>query len=79
MPSRIEKGVMEMQDVDFELVYEPGKDKQDLLDYLSQHLLLETGNDNRKDYQVDCGCRASGNININQKGDPRIQNNAEIS
>ena len=33
MPPRIEKWVMEMQDVDYELVYEPGKDETDPLDY----------------------------------------------
>ena len=38
MPPRIEKWVMEMQDVDYELVYEP-------LDFLSRHPLPETGND----------------------------------
>ena len=32
---RIENWVMEMQDVDYELVYEPGKDAADPLDYLS--------------------------------------------
>ncbi|XP_048589506.1 uncharacterized protein K02A2.6-like [Nematostella vectensis] len=45
MPPRIEKWVMEMQDVDFELIYEPGKDEQDPLDYLSRHPLPETGDD----------------------------------
>ena len=43
MPPRIEKWVMEMQDVDYELVYEPGKDEADPLDYLSRHPLPETG------------------------------------
>ncbi len=36
---------MDMQDVDFELVYEPGKDEADPLDFLSRHPLLETGDD----------------------------------
>ena len=45
MPPRIEKWVMQMQDVDFELIYEPGKDEADPLDYLSRHPLPETGND----------------------------------
>ena len=36
---------MEMQDVDYELVYEPGKDEADPLDYLSRHPLPETGDD----------------------------------
>ena len=44
-PPRIEKWVMEMQDVDYELVYEPGKDEVDPLDYLSRHPLPETGSD----------------------------------
>ena len=42
MLPRIEQWVMEMQDVDYELVYEPGKVK---VDYLSRHLLPETGDD----------------------------------
>ena len=36
MSPRIEKWIMEMQDVDYELVYEPGKDEADPLDYLSR-------------------------------------------
>ena len=36
---------MEMQDVGYELVYEPGKDAADHLDYLSRHPLPETGKD----------------------------------
>ena len=35
VPPRIEKWIMEMQDVDYELVYEPGKDEADPLDFLS--------------------------------------------
>ena len=46
MPQRIEKWIMEMQDLDFELIYEPGRDEQDPLDYLSRYPLPETGNDN---------------------------------
>ena len=34
-----------MQDVHYELVYEPGKDEADPLDYLSRHPLPETGDD----------------------------------
>ena len=45
MSPRIEKWIMEMQDVDNELVYEPGKDEADPLDYLSRHPLSETGDD----------------------------------
>ena len=45
MPPRIEKWVMQMQDVDYELIYEPGKDEADPLDYLSRHPLPETGDD----------------------------------
>ena len=36
---------MDMQDVDYELVYEPGKDEQDLLDFLSRHPLPVSGTD----------------------------------
>ena len=45
VPPRIEKWIMEMQDVDYELVYEPGKDETDPLDFLSRHPLPETGDD----------------------------------
>ena len=45
MPARIEKLVMQMQDVDYELIYEPGKDEADPLDYLSRHPLPETEDD----------------------------------
>ena len=34
-----------MQDVDYELIYEPGKDAADPLDYLSRHPLPETDSD----------------------------------
>ena len=44
-PPRIERWVMDMQDVDFELCYEPGKDERDPLDYLSRHPLPVTGMD----------------------------------
>ena len=36
---------MQMQDVDYELVYEPGKDEADSLDFLSRHPLPERGHD----------------------------------
>ena len=36
---------MDMQDVDLELWYEPGRDKQDPLDYLSRHPLSVSGTD----------------------------------
>ena len=45
MPPWIGKWVMEMQSVDYEIVYEPGKDEAGPLDYLSKHPLLETRND----------------------------------
>ena len=45
LPPRIEKWVMSMQDTDYELVYEPGKDERDPLDFISRHPLPETGND----------------------------------
>ena len=46
LPPRIEKWVMDMQDVGFELVYEPGKDDAYPMDYLSRHPLPITGTDN---------------------------------
>ena len=48
MPPRIEKWVMEMQDVDFEVIYEPGKDEADPLEYISRHPLPDTENDDTK-------------------------------
>ena len=45
LPSRIEKWIMEMQDVDYELVYKPGKDAADPMDYLSRHPLPEAETD----------------------------------
>ena len=36
---------MEMQDADYELVYEPGKDSADPMDYLSRHPLPEIERD----------------------------------
>ncbi|KAL9953640.1 hypothetical protein ACROYT_G041090 [Oculina patagonica] len=44
LPPRIEKWVMDMQDVDFEMKYEPGKDEADALDFLSRHPLPVVGN-----------------------------------
>ena len=46
LPPRIEKWIMEMQDVDYELAYEPGKDEADPMDYLSRHPLPDTERDN---------------------------------
>lgn len=48
LPPRIEKSVMDVQDVDFELVYQPGKDETDPLDYLSRHPVPIRGNDDTK-------------------------------
>ena len=45
LPPRIEKWIMEMQDVDYELVYEPSRDAANQLDYLSRHPFPETEND----------------------------------
>jgi hypothetical protein len=45
VPPRIEKCIMAMQDVDFELLYQPGKDDNDPLDFLSRHPLPDTGDD----------------------------------
>lgn len=45
LPPRIERWVMSMQDADYELVYEPGRDEADPLDFLSRHPLPETGQD----------------------------------
>ena len=42
LPPRIEKWVMAMQDVDFEMKYQPGKDEADPLDFLSRHPLPDT-------------------------------------
>ena len=45
LPLRIERWVMDMQDVDFEMKYEPGRDELDPLDFLSRHPLPVIGND----------------------------------
>ena len=45
LPPRIEKSVMDKQDVDFEMKYEPGRDEVDPLDFLSRHPLPAIGND----------------------------------
>ena len=37
---------MDMQDIDYELVYKPEKDEEDPLDFLSRHLLPILGSDN---------------------------------
>ena len=45
MPPRIEKWLMQIHDVDYELIYEPGRDEADPLDYLLKHPLTETEDD----------------------------------
>ena len=45
---RIEKWVMDMQDVDFEMKYESVRDELDPLDFLSRHPLPVIGNDDRE-------------------------------
>ena len=45
LPPRIERWVMDMQYVNYELKYEPGKDEADPVDVLSRHPLHETGSD----------------------------------
>eukprot|EP00794_Sanderia_malayensis_P020867 gene20867-22919_t len=42
---RIERWVMDMQDVNYELVYEPGKNEKDPLDFISRHPLSDTEED----------------------------------
>lgn len=44
LPPRIEKWVMDMQNVDYEMKYEPGKNEADPLDFLSRHPLPIIGN-----------------------------------
>ena len=45
MPPRIKKWAMQMQDVHYEHIYEPGRDEPDPLDYLFRHPFPETEND----------------------------------
>ena len=40
---------MDMQDVDYEMRYKPGKDEADPMDFLSRHPLPETGEDETED------------------------------
>ena len=51
LPPRIVKWVMAMQDIDFEMKYQPGKDEQDPLDFLSWHP-LPTNDDEDTEYAV---------------------------
>ena len=50
LPSRIENWVMDMQDVYYELVYEPGKNEKDPLNFISRHPLPETEEDTIEAY-----------------------------
>ena len=52
LPPRIERWVMNMQDVDFEIVYVPGKDEADPLDYLSRHPVEEVGTSKANDAEA---------------------------
>ena len=45
LPPTIEIWVLGMQDVNFEIIYEPGKDDADPLDLLSRHPLPEIAKD----------------------------------
>ena len=49
LPLRIEKWVMDMQNVDYEMRYEPGKDEADPMDLPSRHPLPEIGEDETED------------------------------
>jgi len=66
VPPRIEKWIVEMQDVDYELVYEPGKDEADPLDFLYRHPLPETDNHMECEFRGRCSCHT------NQRGNPEI-------
>lgn len=46
LPPRIEKWVMNLQDMDYEIIYVPGKDEADPLDYLSRHPTSKAKGDN---------------------------------
>lgn len=45
VPPRIEKWIMDMQYVDFELIYQPGNDEKGPLDFLSRHPIPEKENE----------------------------------
>ena len=51
-----------MQDVDFELKYEPGRDELDPLDFLSRHPLPVIGNDDTKGIEGSNYYRARSGI-----------------
>lgn len=53
LPPRIERCVMDMQDFDFELIYEPRNDERDPLDFLSRHPLPVFGTDNKEKITKD--------------------------
>ena len=65
LPPRIEKGVMDMQNVDYELVYKPGKDENDPLDFLSRHPLPILGTNNtEKVIKLLLCCCFTSTVNI---------------
>lgn len=48
VPPRIEKWIMESQDVDYELVHEPGKDETHPAGFLFRHPLIEKDGNTEK-------------------------------
>ena len=48
-PSLLSKDTMNMQNVNYEMRYEPGKNEDDPMDFLSRHPLSETGEDETED------------------------------
>ena len=67
---------MEMQDMDFDLVYEPRKDEADPLDFLSRHPLPNIGYDKTEKIirlNARCGCQ------MNQRGNSERWGHAAIN
>jgi hypothetical protein len=78
LPPRIEKWVMELQDMDFEVEYQPGKDEADPLDYLSRHPLPETGGKDRTEKVIKWITKAESAITLEKireetKKDPTLE------
>ena len=69
---------MAMQDIDYELVYDPGKDEKKTLFNLSRHPLPNVGNDNTekiilKEIKEEHAV-ILGHIQIETLNDPQLQN-----
>jgi hypothetical protein len=79
MPPGIEKWVMEMQDVDFEVIYEPGKDEAGPLDYCTFRDILSAYRKrrHRENCKMDSRQRARRSCRKNTRRDTGRPKDAE--